>query len=159
MYVLSRIIKNIKVFYLKIFSVLEVKFSIYLNRRVFVMYKSNTFNSFAFSVFSFWFTIPELPIYKWAWNITVLWDHLLWHRLKIYYKSSNNIVIQSTLVISKSEEISKILRDIRFAELRKKIIEQPHFTNEYVIWLLQVRDISKILWKRGETVPLFHNML
>ena len=29
--------KNIKVFYLKIFSFLEVKFSIYLNRRVFVM--------------------------------------------------------------------------------------------------------------------------
>ena len=29
--------KNIRVFYLKIFNVLEVKFSIYLNRRVFVM--------------------------------------------------------------------------------------------------------------------------
>ena len=29
--------KNIKVFYLKIFSFLVVKFSIYLNRRVFVM--------------------------------------------------------------------------------------------------------------------------
>ena len=29
--------KNIKVFILKIFSFLEVKFSIYLNRRVFVM--------------------------------------------------------------------------------------------------------------------------
>ena len=29
--------KNIRVFYLKIFSFLGVKFSIYLNRRVFVM--------------------------------------------------------------------------------------------------------------------------
>ena len=29
--------KNIRVFYLKIFGFLEVKFSIYLNRRVFVM--------------------------------------------------------------------------------------------------------------------------
>ena len=29
--------KNIRVLYLKIFSFLEVKFSIYLNRRVFVM--------------------------------------------------------------------------------------------------------------------------
>ena len=29
--------KNIRVFYLKIFRILEVKFSIYLNRRVFVM--------------------------------------------------------------------------------------------------------------------------
>ena len=34
---LSRSMKNIRVFYLKIFNVLEVKFSIYLNRRVFVM--------------------------------------------------------------------------------------------------------------------------
>ena len=32
--------KNIAVFYLKIFSFLEVKFSIYLNRRVFVMIAS-----------------------------------------------------------------------------------------------------------------------
>ena len=30
--------KNIGNFYLKIFSCLEVKFSIYLNRRVFIMY-------------------------------------------------------------------------------------------------------------------------
>ena len=30
--------KNIRIFYLKIFYVLVVKFSIYLNRRVFVMY-------------------------------------------------------------------------------------------------------------------------
>ena len=30
--------KNIRVFYLKKFSFLEVKFSIYLNRRVFVMF-------------------------------------------------------------------------------------------------------------------------
>ena len=32
--------KNIRVFYLKIFRILEVKFSIYLNSRVFVMIKS-----------------------------------------------------------------------------------------------------------------------
>ena len=36
-YVLSRNMKIIRFFYLKIFSFLEVKFSIYLNRRVFVM--------------------------------------------------------------------------------------------------------------------------
>ena len=33
--------KNIKDFYMKIFSFLEVKFSIYLNRRVFVMRHRN----------------------------------------------------------------------------------------------------------------------
>ena len=36
-YVLSRNMKNIKVFYLKFFEFSEMKFSIYLNRRVFVM--------------------------------------------------------------------------------------------------------------------------
>ena len=35
--------KNIRVFYLKKFSFLEVKFSIYLNRRVFVMIKFVSF--------------------------------------------------------------------------------------------------------------------
>ena len=39
-------------------------------------------------------------------------------------------------------EIS-VHRHIRFAELRKKSIEQPHFTNEYVIWLLKL----EIYWK------------
>ena len=37
--------KNTRVFYLKIFSFLEVKFSIYLNRRVFVMAPSKAFFS------------------------------------------------------------------------------------------------------------------
>ena len=37
MYVLSRNMKNVSFFYLKIFIFLVVKFSVYLNRRVFVM--------------------------------------------------------------------------------------------------------------------------
>ena len=48
---------------------------------------------------------------------------------------------------------------IRFAESRKKQTEQPHFTNEYIIRLQKLRDILKILWKRGEIAPLFHNIL
>ena len=39
-------------------------------------------------------------------------------------------------------EIS-VPRHIRFAEMRKKYILQPHFTNEYVIWLLKL----EIYWK------------
>ena len=41
-YILSRIMKNNWNFYLKIFLFLVVKFSIYLNRRVFVMYGSSS---------------------------------------------------------------------------------------------------------------------
>ena len=37
MYILSRNLKNIRIFYLKIFHFLVVKFSVYLNRHVFVM--------------------------------------------------------------------------------------------------------------------------
>ena len=51
-------------------------------------------------------------------------------------------------------EIS-VHRHNRYAELRKNI-EQPHFTNVYVIWLLKLyRYILKILWKSGEIAPLF----
>ena len=41
-------------------------------------------------------------------------------------------------------------RHVRFAELRKQSIEQPHFTNEYVIWLRKLTDVLNILGKRGE---------
>ena len=50
-------------------------------------------------------------------------------------------------VISETE-LSEILQDIRtlayqICRLEKKIIEQPHFTTEYVIWLLTL----EIYWK------------
>ena len=46
-------------------------------------------------------------------------------------------------------------RHIRFAELKKKNeIEQPHFTNDYVIFTLGVSDIFKILGKKREIAPL-----
>ena len=41
-YVLSRNMKNIRVFYLKIFRFFGAKFSIYLNRQVFVMFVHNS---------------------------------------------------------------------------------------------------------------------
>ena len=64
-----------------------------------------------------------------------------------YVLSSSNVQlfhgdmvnIQSTLVISKSKELSGILRDIRISTYQicrieeKRQIKQPRFTNEYVI--------------------------
>ena len=40
-------------------------------------------------------------------------------------------------------------------------MEQPHFANEYVIYFLKLEKmkIMKIMWKRGEIAPLFHNIL
>ena len=49
-------------------------------------------------------------------------------------------------------EIS-VPQHIRFTELRKKYIKQPHFTNEYTIWLLKL----EIYWKycgKGKVAPL-----
>ena len=54
-----------------------------------------------------------------------------------------------------------VLWHIKFAELRKIQIEQPNFTNKYVIWLLKieiytekiVESGNKLLWKRGEIAP------
>ena len=41
-------------------------------------------------------------------------------------------------------------RHIRFADLRKKIIRTTTFNKYICSWTLGVRDILKILWKRGE---------
>ena len=49
-------------------------------------------------------------------------------------------------------EIS-VLRHIRFVVLRKKRFEQLNFTNEYVIWLLELEIYIEKLWKRGEIAP------
>ena len=50
---------------------------------------------------------------------------------------------------SKGLEIS-VPGHIRFAELRKKIIRTTTFDKYMCNWTLGVRDILKILWKRGE---------
>ena len=66
--------------------------------------------------------------------------------------------IQSTLVISNSKGLSEILRDIRtstyqICRIEEKIIRLTTFNNYVCIWTREVRDILKILWKRGEIAP------
>ena len=66
--------------------------------------------------------------------------------------------MQSTLVISNSNGLSEILRDIRtssnqICRIEEKLIRLTTF-NKYMSTLtLEVRDILKILWKRGEIAP------
>ena len=66
--------------------------------------------------------------------------------------------IQSTLVISNSKGLSVTLRDIRTSTYQvfriEEIIIRTTTFNKYICnWTLEVRDISKILWKRGEIAP------
>ena len=105
------------------YQFLVVKFSIQLNRHVFVM------------VFAGLLTPnPVLPL------APALVDCLNLH---------SRFCTQSTLVISKSKGLSEILRGIRISTYQicrieeKRLIKQPHFTNEYVIWLLKI----DIYWK------------
>ena len=49
-------------------------------------------------------------------------------------------------------EIS-VLRHIRFADFRKKINRTTAFNKCICNWTLEVRDMLKILWKRGEIAP------
>ena len=66
--------------------------------------------------------------------------------------------IQSTLVVSNSKGQSEILRDIRtstyqICRIEEKLIRLTTF-NKYMCNLTpEVRDILKILWKRGEIAP------
>ena len=66
--------------------------------------------------------------------------------------------IQSTLVISNSTGLSEIVRDIRISTYQicrteEKLIRLTTFNKYMCNWTLEVRDILKILWKRGEIAP------
>ena len=62
------------------------------------------------------------------------------------------------LVISNSKELCEISRDIRtsthrICSIEEKIIQTTTF-NKYICYrTLEVRDILKMLWKRGEIAP------
>ena len=67
-------------------------------------------------------------------------------------------MIQSTLVISNVKGLSEILRDIRtstyqICRIEEKLIRLTTFNKYMCNWTLEVRDILKILWKRGEIAP------
>ena len=74
------------------------------------------------------------------------------------YMSVTEQYKQSTLVISNSKGLSEIFRDIRtstyqICRIEENIIRTTTF-NKYICNLtLEVRDILKILWKRGEIAP------
>ena len=66
--------------------------------------------------------------------------------------------IQSTLVISNFKGLSEILRGIRTStyqifRIEEKLIQLITFNKYMCKWTLEVRDILKILWKRGEIAP------
>ena len=73
--------------------------------------------------------------------------------------------LQSTLIISNSKGPSETLWDIRTStyqifRIEEKIIQTTTFNKFIWNWTLDIRDISKILWKRGVGAisPLFHNI-
>ena len=66
--------------------------------------------------------------------------------------------IQSTLVISNSKGLSEILRDTRSStyqvcRIEGKKIWLTTFNKVIGNWTFEVRDILKILWKKGEIAP------
>ena len=69
--------------------------------------------------------------------------------------------IQSTLVISKSKGLFEILRDIRASTYQLSSIEKIRnrtttFHKRICNLTPEVRDILKILWKRGEIRAISH---
>ena len=98
-------------------------------------------------------------------------DH--WPLAQVSSKKALRVLmgIQSTLVISNSKGPSETLRDIRTStyqifRIEEKIIWTTTFNKFMCNWTLDVRDISKILWKEeklllsslGAISPLFHNI-
>ena len=94
---------------------------------------------------------------------------MLTFTVSAYKRLQIDFVIQSTLIISNTKALSEIFRDIRtstyqICRIEEKIIQTTTFNKYMGNWILEVRDISKILWKRGEIAPLgaisplFHNI-
>ena len=46
----------------------------------------------------------------------------------------------------------------QICRIEEKIIRTASFNKYICNWTPEVRDILKILWKRGEIAPLFHNI-
>ena len=76
-------------------------------------------------------------------------EFLLYVGPTIYSRLSLSRIPRDSL---KYFEIS-VPRHIRFEELRKKIIRTTEFNKFICNWTLEVRDIVKILWKRGTIAP------
>ena len=135
------------------FQFLMVKFSVYLNRLVFVMYShvcgfepefANTEKKGEY------LSVLSLILFPWLMFLTKLFK-LLWTNVKKY--------IQLTLVISKSKGLSELLRDIHISTYKIcRIQEKLNRTTTFLKWICnltpEVRDRLKILWKRGESAPL-----
>ena len=65
---------------------------------------------------------------------------------------------KSTLVISNSKGLFEILRDnctstYQICKIEEKLIRLTTFNKYICNWTFEVRDILKILWKRGEIAP------
>ena len=68
------------------------------------------------------------------------------------------IYLQSTVVISNSTGLSDKLRDIRTStyqncRMEEKVIRLTTYNKYMCNRALEVRDILKILWKRGDIAP------
>ena len=136
------------------FQFLEVKFSIDLNRRVFVMADCADEQA----VLSYcWAHTSEDTLSFFLFIYAFIDAHA--YRLKVHFNLFiRRFQIQSTPVISKSTGPTVILRDIHTSTYQIcRIEEKINRTTTFHKWVYnltpEVRDILKILWKSGEIAP------
>ena len=150
------------------FSIFGGEFSTYLQRRVFVMNmrKKNLPELWPLCFFPEILLVDHrlfLILIYWAtynWNYLSEYAHQhLYMPYSIRNPRRKTSIIYSRLSLSriprnslKYFEIS-VLRYIKFAELRKKLIRLTTLNKYMCNWTLEVRDILKTLWKRGGIAP------
>ena len=88
-------------------------------------------------------------------NLNLFYKILCGTTMSVFFNDKQLFVIQSTLFISKSKGLSEILRDIPASKYQIcRIEEKINRTATFHKWICsltaEVRDILKILWKRGE---------
>ena len=125
-----------------------------LSKRHVEYYSLSFFRASVFSYLTFVLPLFVLHLFFWYFRKVELRDY------SIFLSS----LIQSTPVISKSKGPSEIFRDIRsstyqICRIEEKINRTTTFHKAVYNLTPEVRDILKILWKRGAISPLFHNIL
>ena len=91
------------------------------------------------------------------------WPNSLSIRNDVPLRYATVLMSLAERVISNSKGLYEILRDIltstyQICRIEEKINRTPTFNKFICNWTPEVRDIVKILWKRGEISPLFHNI-
>ena len=138
--------KNIRVFYLNIFQFLEVKFSIYLNRRVFVMYFCGAYKSYKHQP-NDELSCPDI-FYTWR---SAIWTYRTSLTVKLFLEYRSRIFSSTGRYVSAGHLVIDV-EVTNFVDLRNKTENGYMFRNNPKYWDEKVLSNSADTDQRPQNV-------